>query len=154
MDAKEFRGESSKSWNNCNTTSSGARNAAPRRCGVARGASNGFEEVDQLDKKNLSRRGAEVLRRKIRRRGRLHSCEGAESDAPYSRQCFGSLGLWSRKPRQILATSPRLGRNRHAIPASYICCISSLFSETLRLIIIRYSGFCVFAMVPLGLWSI
>ncbi len=51
MDAKEFRGESSKSWNNCNTTSSGARNAAPRRCGVARGASNGFEEVDQLDKK-------------------------------------------------------------------------------------------------------
>ena len=28
--------ESSKSWNNCNTVSSGARNAAARRCGVGK----------------------------------------------------------------------------------------------------------------------
>ena len=41
-----------KGWNNCNTVSSGARNAAPRRCGVIRVASDGFEEVDQSDKKS------------------------------------------------------------------------------------------------------
>ncbi len=36
-----------------------------------------------------SRGGAEVLCRPIRRGGRFHSCEGAETDAPYSRQCYG-----------------------------------------------------------------
>ena len=130
--SQENRNEIPKGWNNCNTVSSGARNVAPRRCGVIRIASDGFEEVDQLimaclitQRIHIALLSAEVapllVRHKVRR-----TCSAPRPESP--------------RDSSVLCLSPQ-----------YSFSLKLCVNNNLRLIIIRHSDFSVNAMVSLGL---
>ena len=98
----------SKRWKNCNPTSSGARNAALRRCGVTQGVTNGFEEVDQSPRIRIwstsSKPGSVAISNPTpsmdfvphpSRCGVTIFPPLRGSASKISCLCYGSLGLWS-----------------------------------------------------------